>query len=389
MPPPRQLTRFAMSSPSSTNEQRFNVAQVLALVAVVFTWPLLIVGGVVSVNRLGMAVPDWPTTFGLNMFVYNMFEASRAVFAEHSHRLYGSLVGLACLGLASFMSVKQLGWRGLGLVIAAVCAAGVAALNPVGGVWGLRPFVVAMLTLGTLSALTAIWAWYSRRDTELALAWLALAAVVVQGALGGARVVQNSPTFAFVHGVFGQVVFALLVVLWVVTGNRWRASHPTFFDPINVRRWSFTTLLLVFMQIVLGAYVRHFGSPIALFVHAVVALGVLAHVGLLAFLTPREREFRDQLRLRSPIAWMSVWALAQVVLGIGATLVLWPFDGLPRDVDRVQAFVRIAHQGVGALLFASSTVLALRAWHVLSDFDQAASTDASFSRKPVAAEVGA
>ena len=65
-----------------------------ALLATIFTWPLLFVGGLVTTYKVGMAVPDWPTTFGMNMFLYDMTQASWAVFGEHTHRLYGAAVGL-------------------------------------------------------------------------------------------------------------------------------------------------------------------------------------------------------------------------------------------------------------------------------------------------------
>ncbi len=60
-----------------------------------FTWPLIFVGGSVTTYRVGMAVPDWPTTFGMNMFLYDFWNAAWGVFVEHSHRLYGAAVGLA------------------------------------------------------------------------------------------------------------------------------------------------------------------------------------------------------------------------------------------------------------------------------------------------------
>src|SRR5260370_24470275 len=66
----------------------------VAVFAAIFTWPLLFVGGLVTTYKVGMAVPDWPTTFGMNMFLYDMTQASWAVFGEHTHRLYGAAVGL-------------------------------------------------------------------------------------------------------------------------------------------------------------------------------------------------------------------------------------------------------------------------------------------------------
>src|SRR5271165_3641716 len=71
----------------------------MAWLAAVFTLPLLFVGGSVTTYRVGMAVPDWPTTFGINMFLYDFWNAPFGVRVEHAHRLYGAAVGLATVGL--------------------------------------------------------------------------------------------------------------------------------------------------------------------------------------------------------------------------------------------------------------------------------------------------
>ena len=100
----------------------------VALVAAVLTWPLLLVGGTVSVYRFGMAVPDWPTTFQSNMFLYKFWNASWAVFDEHIHRLYASGVGFACIVLAGwFLIFEKRAWlKRMGvLALVAVIAQGV------------------------------------------------------------------------------------------------------------------------------------------------------------------------------------------------------------------------------------------------------------------------
>ena len=65
--------------------------------AAVFTLPLLFVGGSVTTYRVGMAVPDWPTTFGINMFLYDFWNAPSASRSSTRHRLYGAAVGLATI----------------------------------------------------------------------------------------------------------------------------------------------------------------------------------------------------------------------------------------------------------------------------------------------------
>src|SRR5438874_12260522 len=78
-----------------------------ALLATAFTWPLIFVGGLVTTYRVGMAVPDWPTTFGMNMFLYRFWEAAWGVFIEHGHRLYGAAVGLATIVLMVWFLVAE------------------------------------------------------------------------------------------------------------------------------------------------------------------------------------------------------------------------------------------------------------------------------------------
>jgi heme a synthase len=280
----------------------------VALFAAVFTWPLLLVGGSVTVYRVGMAVPDWPTTFGINMFLYRFWEASWGVFVEHGHRLYGAAVGLACIVLAAWFAAAD------------------------------------------------------RRPWMKGLGAFALLAVIAQGFLGGYRVRYNSPDLALLHGCTAQAFFALMVALTVLTGRGWALAAGPRPDPDHLRRRAAWTLLLVYAQIVAGAVLRHRGA--GLVVHAVLAVAVWGHVAALAWRVERRRGEAPEL---APSARaMALAATGQVALGVVAWLLLRPFDGLPRPVTTGQALVRIGHQGVGALLLASSVVLTLRAFRLLA-----------------------
>ena len=83
-----------------------------------FTLPLLYVGGSVTTYRVGLAVPDWPTTFGINMFLFDFWNAPFGVRVEHTHRLYGAAVGLATIVLAGWLLVfEPRRWmKGLGVL---------------------------------------------------------------------------------------------------------------------------------------------------------------------------------------------------------------------------------------------------------------------------------
>ena len=280
----------------------------IAILAAALCWPLLLSGGQVTTYRVGMAVPDWPTTFGINLFLYDMWNASWAVFIEHRHRLFGSALGFATIGLAA--------WFGLA----------------------------------------------DRRRWMKALGGIALLAVVAQGLLGGARVLRNSTEMAAVHGCSAQAVFALLVALCVFSGRGWAAAGEPRPDAGHFRRRSAVTLLLIYAQIVAGALLRHYGA--GLVIHALLAAAVWGHVAALAWRVERRKVEVPEL---VPAARaMAAFASIQILLGVAAWWLLRPFDGVPRPVTIPQALIRTGHLGNGALLLASAVVLTLRAARVLA-----------------------
>jgi heme a synthase len=285
----------------------------VAVFAAAFTWPLIFVGGSVTTYRVGMAVPDWPTTFGINMFLYDFWNAPFGVRVEHTHRLYGAAVGMATI----------------------------------------------ILTVWFLAA--------ERRRSMKVLGVLALLSVIGQGVLGGTRVTQNSTLLAAVHGVTGQAFFALMVSLCVLTGRDWIEGTSQRPDPSHLRRRSAVTLALVAAQIVAGAWLRHFASPSALWVHAIVAAAVWGHAAMLAVRI--ERKKADAPELVPSARAMALAVTLQVVLGVAAWWLLRPFDGIPRTVSILQAMVRTGHQANGALLLASSVVLTLRSFRHLAPAD--------------------
>jgi cytochrome c oxidase assembly protein subunit 15 len=243
------------------------------------------------------------------MFLYNMLDSSFGVRLEHSHRLLGSLLGLVCIVMAGGFLLSE------------------------------------------------------RRPWLRAMAVLALVLVSMQGVLGGIRVTRNSNDLAFLHGCTAEAVFAFLVALCVLSGRDWSRPGRGLGDPSHLRRKALITLFLVYMQVILGAWVRHYGSNTGVLIHAFLASTVLGHAVAVGV-----RVLRDRTRYAAlvPSAWgVLVGVLAQVVLGGLAWWLLRPFDGIPRTVWPAQAAIRIAHHGVGALLLAASMVLTLRAYRHL------------------------
>ena len=281
-----------------------------ALFATIFTWPLLFVGGLVTTYKVGMAVPDWPTTFGMNMFLYDMTQASWAVFGEHTHRLYGAAVGVF-----------------------------------------------------TLLLMLDFW-FFDRRGWVKRLGAIALLAVIAQGVLGGVRVRWNSTLFAAFHGVFGQAFFGFMVALCVVTGRGWFAMARGVADAKKYRRLAASGLGLVYAQVVVGAWLRHFGDVNALVVHSILAFLVFGHLSALVIRVERRR--LEVPELVPAARALGVLLILQIALGIGAWWLLRPYDGIARPVTLLAALIRTGHQANAGLVLASVVVLTLRAFGQLA-----------------------
>lgn len=289
----------------------------VALLAAAFTLPLLYVGGSVTTYRVGMAVPDWPTTFQENPFLYNFWDAPFGVQVEHTHRLYGAAVGLAMIVLAGwFVAFEPRRWmKGLGL--------------------------------------------------------FALAAVIGQGVLGGLRVNRVSTLLAAVHGCTGQAFFGLLVAICVFTGRDWNTDGGRAIDRRHLRIWSSLAVALIYAQILIGGWLRHFATPTALWLHSSMAAGVLVYA---AWVAARIHAVRTETPWLVGASRVLVAAVAfQVMLGIGTVILLWPLDGTARPVPALQAVIRTGHQTNAAILFAASIVLTLRSFrHLAGPADTAA-----------------
>lgn len=279
------------------------------------TFLLLLAGGMVTSTGSGLSVPDWPLSFG------TWFPAMEGgVLYEHGHRMIASVVGL--------MIVIQ-------------------------GVLVLRA---------------------ESRSWVRGLAWAAMLGVVFQGLLGGLTVLLRLPDIVSVgHALTAELVFAVVVGLAVAYSRGWRsAARDT--GSLDIRTPSTYGLavmvsVLVLGQILIGAVVRHTGAGLAIpdfplaygqivpplesrpvavhFIHRVGALVVAIAVAL-AFVRVRLAHGDDPYMTR-PAAFMAGLVWVQIALG-GYTVLSYKAAG-----------ITTAHLGVGALLWASSVVFAMRA----------------------------
>jgi cytochrome c oxidase assembly protein subunit 15 len=174
---------------------------------------LICSGGMVTSKGVGLAVPDWPTTFGYNMFLFPVSKWVGGILFEHTHRLIASAVG--------FMTI-----------------------------------------------ILAIWLWRGEpRKWVRALGIIALGLVILQGVLGGLRVTMLKDQIGIFHACLAQGFLGLLVVIALVTTRFWRSLSNVVIAPERIA--SITTLaiaitLAIYAQLALGATMRHQHRDLAL-----------------------------------------------------------------------------------------------------------------------------
>ncbi|MGH7768441.1 MAG: COX15/CtaA family protein [Candidatus Binatia bacterium] len=278
----------------------------LAVLTAACTLPLLFIGGLVTTKGAGLAVPDWPTTFGYNPFLYPWSLMVGNIFYEHSHRLAASAVGLLTVLLAVAL------WRG---------------------------------------------------ETRLWLRLLgvaALALVIAQGVVGGLRVVLLEQTLAIVHGCLAQAFFALVVSLALFTAREWSEEAPPVeaSDASRLQRLCLLTTGLIYVQAVFGAMLRHAGELLEF--HLIFAALVSVHVILLGSRILKHHP--DRRALTYPAFLLSGLLFAQLALGLGAYVGKFIMT-LPAAFT---VSVRTSHVVVGALMLAASLVLTLRSFKLFS-----------------------
>ncbi len=256
-----------------------------AVLTAVATFGLLGAGGLVTSHGVGMAVPDWPNTYGYNLFFFPFSRWVGGVFYEHSHRLLASGVGLLTAVLALWLYGRKsrplLRWAG-----AALAAAAAATLLAAPG----RRADVFVLVLTSGAALVASWFWPRCEPSPRwlrRLGLIAFFAVVLQGVLGGLRVVLFKDQIGIFHAALAQLFFALTCALALFTSGWWQRANaaaelreraaepaaPEHPDPPatgsdamarRLRRWFVLTTLLVLGQLVLGATMRHQHAGLAI-----------------------------------------------------------------------------------------------------------------------------
>jgi heme a synthase len=177
---------------------------------------LIFAGGLVTSTGSGLSVPDWPNTYGWFMWTFPLSKMVGGIFYEHLHRLVASTVGFLIVVLAVWLRRAE----------------------P-------RPWV--------------------RR-----LGYLALAAVITQGILGGITVLWYLPdAISIAHASLAQIVFCLTTTIALVTSRGWRQGYqpPTINHrpaDTTLERIAVITTIAIYIQIVVGATMRHTGAGLAI-----------------------------------------------------------------------------------------------------------------------------
>ena len=256
----------------------------ITLLTTAATFPLIFMGGLVTSHGAGMSVPDWPNSYGYNMFTFPPSKWVGGILYEHTHRLMGTIVGFCSILLVLFAwgtgrdgRVRRwLGWA----AVAGAAGAGVAGLllrQPwVADTLGGRTFAAlphAAVGLGSL-ALVLCAAWNARvREPRRWVRWLAtgvLGAVIFQGVLGGLRVVMVELDLAIVHACFAQAFFCLAALTAVVTSKWWvqqaadSSASPHGAGDRGLVRVAVVAVVAVFLQLVVGAVMRHYDAGLAI-----------------------------------------------------------------------------------------------------------------------------
>ena len=276
------------------------------------TFFLIIAGALVTSHDAGLATSDWPLSNG--QFFPKMVGN---LFWEHGHRLVATTVGLLTIGFVVFLFVKEKR------------------------------------------------AWVRR------LGLLALAGVIAQGLLGGLTVKLNLPlVVSAAHATLAQLFFCTTVSLAVFTSRSWTEGRPITEEQGSpaVRYVCIAAAVTIFLQLIIGATLRHsatWDKPLPtdlLLTHIGGAIAVTVLLGSAALLILRRHTGETFLTRPAKIA-LALLAV-QLCLGIAAYITRMASPNDPQPLNPMVG-ITVAHVACGALVFATTIVLTLRAFKVL------------------------
>lgn len=217
-----------------------------ALFTAINTWILIFIGGLVTSTGSGLSVPDWPTTYGQNMFTYPIDQWIGGIKYEHGHRLFASYVGLLTVILAVWLAVKE-----------------------------------------------------ERRWVKIT-GFIALGTVILQGVLGGLTVLFLLPTpISVAHGMLAQSFLCLTASIALFTSEWWKRNVTVERkrEGYSIQLFTLGATIAVFIQLAFGALMRHTSSGLA------VPDFPLAYGQVLPALSPGAMTEYNRILLNDGIKW--------------------------------------------------------------------------------------
>jgi heme a synthase len=323
------------------SDSRARALHRFAVLTACATFMLIFVGGLVTSTYSALAVPDWPLAFGKLIPAWK-----GGIRFEYSHRVVAGIVVLLTLALT-------------------------------------------------------VWTWRFERRRSVRLCTLAaLAIIIVQAILGGITVLYGLPLpIAVAHAGTAQALFCLMVAIAMFTNPRWERMAKRDEPParIPLATLAAITTAVIYLQILIGAVMRHLGAGLAIpdfplsfgglippiwneyiavnFAHRCGAIVVSAMV-LWTFARVL-RAHRDDQTLRRTALGLFVLLIAQVCLG---AITIWSGRAV---------IPTTSHVAVGAAVLATSTALTLRAYHILGLPQRAGAQEAARSSEAVGHGVSA
>ena len=230
-----------------------------AVFTAIATLALICVGGLVTSREAGMAVPDWPNTYGYNMFWFPFSQWVGGIFYEHTHRLTAAFVGFLTTVLALWLWVRETRsktrWSGVCTITAVIFLMGVRQMPVFIGLAALAPIAIGF-SLYKASHQSDQLRWYGV---------IAFSAVILQGVLGGLRVVLFKDQIGIFHATLAQLFFVLVCAIALFTSKWWQAlaAHTQSISR-KLNLFLFATTLLILAQLILGATMRHQHAGLAI-----------------------------------------------------------------------------------------------------------------------------
>lgn len=302
---------------------------------------LIFAGGLVTSTGSGLSVPDWPNSYGQFMFAFPWSDMVGGILYEHTHRMIATVVG----------------------------------------------FLMLML---------AFWLWKKEsRQWLKRLGWIALATVIAQGILGGITVLTYLPLgVSMAHGILAQTFFCITIAIAYFLSREWTEREAKIEHDQNqsLFKWSLVVTGLIYLQLILGALMRHSDSGLAILdfplvdgrvipsfepalksinyqrfdlgldyvtmsqviIHFIHRLGAVAvSVGIIGLFIKATRFYRNRIKLCWPAALLLLLLVAQITL---AAFVIWSFRN---------PVVTTFHVWTGALMLGSAAFFSLRCYGLL------------------------